>query len=260
LINIPTHTNAKLKKVLTAVNKHEELNTLWEASNIMLVDRMGYTDHGKVHVAIVSNIALKLFRMLDSANVEFSSMKYYKLSKEDAEIIVFLGAVLHDIGNSVHRQHHESTSVVLATNILPDLLKGYDARTKTIITTEVLHALICHEKGYPIKTLEAGIVRVADALDMKEGRARIPFHAGCTDIHAVSAMAVKDIKLENGMDKGTKKPILVTVTLSNSAGIFQIDSLFKEKLTGSLLEPYITIQAKIDGETEQRILKEYCLG
>jgi metal-dependent HD superfamily phosphatase/phosphodiesterase len=103
-------------------------------------------------------------------------------------------------------------------------------------------------------TLEAGIVRTADALDMAKGRSRIPFSSGSLSIHSVSAAAVESVKIESGEDK----PIRVTVELSNSAGLFQLDQLLRNKLNGSGLEEYLEIQATV-GEQEKRLLTDFSL-
>ena len=39
--------------------------------------------------------------------------------------------------------------------------------------------------------------------------------------------------------------------MSNSAGIFQIDELLKEKLRGSGLEPYVEVEASIEGRDRE---------
>ena len=53
----------------------------------------------------------------------------------------------------------------------------YDEPERTIVVAEALHAIIGHRRrGDPI-TIEAGIVRVADALDMAQGRSRVPFES-----------------------------------------------------------------------------------
>ena len=102
-------------------------------------------------------------------------------------------------------------------------------------------------------TLEAGIVRVADALDMAEGRSRIPFQAGKVNIHSVSASAIERIKIE----KGELKPVRIVILMSNSAGIFQIDELLKNKLEGSGLESYVEVEATIEGETEKKLIHKF---
>jgi metal-dependent HD superfamily phosphatase/phosphodiesterase len=135
-----------------------------------------------------------------------------------------------------------------------ELLEGiYDVPTMTILTSEILHAIISHRKGGRPLTLEAGIVRVADALDMAEGRSRIPFQAGKVNIHSVSAAAVEQIKIE----QGEEKPIRIVVRMSNSAGIFQLDELLKEKLGGSGLEPYVEVEAMIEGEAEKKLIQTF---
>ena len=44
--------------------------------------------------------------------------------------------------------------------------------------------------------------------------------------------------------------------MTNSAGIFQLDQLLKEKLHGSGLEPYVEVQAYIEGE-EKKLVQHY---
>ncbi len=106
--------------------------------------------------------------------------------------------------------------------------------------------------GRPL-TLEAGIVRVADALDMAEGRSRIPFQEGIVNIHSVSASAIEKITIE----KGDLKPIRIGVLMNNSAGIFQVDELLKNKLEGSGLEPYVEVEAAIEGDTEKKLIHKF---
>ena len=75
-----------------------------------------------------------------------------------------------------HRSGHEEMSLFVAQSKIRELLDGiYDVGTATILRAEILHAIIAHRSGGKPLTLEAGIVRVADALDMAKGRSRIPF-------------------------------------------------------------------------------------
>ncbi|MDX1494525.1 MAG: hypothetical protein R3253_10725, partial [Longimicrobiales bacterium] len=120
--------------------------------------------------------------------------------------------------------------------------------------SEILHAIISHRSGGRPLTLEAGVVRIADALDMAKGRSRIPFEAGSLSIHSVSAAAVESVAIE----PGDSHPVRITVELSNSAGLFQLDQLLREKLRGSGLEPHLEIQAKL-GEEEKRLLQDFRL-
>jgi len=254
MIRVPSRHNPKLQQVIDRVNGDDELYTLWQVANVNAVQRLGMSDHGPVHVQIVTNIALKLLRLLVEQGVQPNIVSNHNLTIEDAEVVVVLGSLLHDIGMSIQRIDHEQYSLLIARSKVKELLEGiYDVPTITILTSEILHAIISHRKGGRPLTLEAGIVRVADGLDMAEGRSRIPFQAGKVNIHSVSAASIEQIKIE----QGEGKPIRIVVRMSNSAGIFQLDELLKEKLGGSGLEPYVEVEAVIEGEAEKKLIQTF---
>jgi len=254
VIHVPTRHNPRLQQVIDRINADDELYTLWQVINVNAVQRMGYSDHGPVHVQIIANIALKLLRLLVDHGIQPSIVVDHKLTIEEAEVIVVLASLLHDLGMSIHRIDHEQYSLFLANVKVKELLDGiYDIPTRTILTSEILHAIISHRSGGQPLTLEAGVVRVADALDMAEGRSRIPFQAGKVNIHSVSAAAIEHV----GIEKGELKPIRIVVRMSNSAGIFQLDELLKEKLKGSGLEPYVEVEATIEGEAEKKLIQAF---
>ena len=256
-INVPgTGQNPKLARVIEAVNADDELYALWLAANVNAVERLGMTDHGPVHVKIVMNIADKLFRLITEKGVEPALVTNYGLTLDDAEVVVTLASLLHDVGMSIHRADHETFSLFITDRKVQELLSGiYDVATATILRSEVLHAIIAHRSGGKPLTLEAGIVRVADALDMAKGRSRIPFSAGSMSIHSVSAAAIEAVHIE----PGSTTPVRLRIELSNSAGIFQLDQLFREKLGGSGLEPYVEVEADFAGEEEKRIVEKFRL-
>jgi metal-dependent HD superfamily phosphatase/phosphodiesterase len=178
------------------------------------------------------------------------------LTTDEAEVIVVLSACLHDLGISIHRSGHEQYSLFLAERKARELLDGlYDLRERTILVAETLHAVIAHRWDVACLTAEAGVVKVADALDVTEGRSRIPFEAGKTDIHAISAMAIDHVDIR----KGTDVPIVVEIAMNNSAGIFQVDELLKRKLSNSSIAPYVQVLARIEGKTEKSILEFYSM-
>jgi len=252
-LRLPTRHNPKLQQLVTRINEHVELQTLWRVCNVNAVDRMRMTDHGPVHVRIIANIGLRLLRLLVEHGVRPSVVQNYGLQNEDAEVVVVLAALLHDVGMSIHREDHERFSLFVAAPLIKELLAGiYDVTIATVLRSEALHAIIAHRSGGRPLTLEAGIARVADALDMAKGRSRIPFQAGEHNIHSVSAAAIDDLYIEHG----ESKPIRLRVVMSNSAGIFQLDELLKEKLSGSGLEPYVEVEASIEGP-EKKLIETY---
>jgi uncharacterized protein len=252
-IHVPTRENHLLEKALALVNRDVEIKTLWRIININAIDREGLTDHGPVHFQIVANIALRLTRILLKNRVEMSISKDYALSREHAELVVLLGSLFHDLGMSINREGHEVFSLFLANNILHRLLEFLTLEERTIVTSEVLHAIISHRSGGTPQTIEAGIIRVADALDMSEGRSRIPYEEGKIDIHAVSAEAIDRVEILDGIER----PIQINIWLNNPAGIFQVDELLKKKLVGSGIEEYIVVSSYIKEGQESRLFKQF---
>ena len=255
-INVPPRANRKLRALLERVNADDQLKAWWHVSNVNAVARLEINDHSWVHIQIVANIALKLLRQLTKHGVEPSLVRDYGLERDDAEVVVLLGALLHCIGMSIHRDGHEDFSLFLAEPKIRELLQGiYDEPNLTVIAAEVLHEITSHrDYGKPL-TLEAGIIRVADALDMAKGRSRIPFEHGRVSIHSLSAAAIEDVTITDG----DTRPIKIEILMNNSSGIYQVDGLLKAKLQGSGLEPYVEVIAHIDTETEQRLVPVYRL-
>jgi metal-dependent HD superfamily phosphatase/phosphodiesterase len=255
-INVPERGNRKLRTLVERVNADPQLKGWWHVANVNAVARMEINDHSWVHIQIVANIALKLLRTLEKHGVEASVVRDYGMSQDDAEIVVMLGALLHCVGMSVHRDGHEDFSLLLAHPKIGELLDGlYEEPDRTVIGAEVLQTITSHRNDGKPLTLEAGIVRVADALDMAEGRSRIPFVHGRVSIHSLSAAAIDEVMIKDG----DERPVKIEILMNNSSGIYQVDGLLKAKLRGSGLEPYVEVIAHIDTEAEKRLVPIYRL-
>lgn len=254
--NIPARKNLKLSGLLEKIEEDAELIQLWKCANVNAVDRSGINDHGEVHIRIVANAALRILRLLIEGGVEPGVVRDHHMTSDDAEVIVVLAACLHDIGISVHRDDHEKYSLFLAYPKCRELLHGiYDDPSLTVMASEIMHAIIAHNAKERCLTIEAGALKVADALDMTEGRSRIPFEIGKINIHSVSAKAVDSVDIE----KGAERPVRLVITLANSAGIFQVDELLRHKLKNSSIDSHVEVVVKIKGETEKRLIEEYKL-
>ena len=266
--NIPYRSNVKLKQVMERIKEDKKLQTYWKCANVMAIERMGYTDHGPTHVKIVANLGLKLLRILvEKKLITPSIVKNYGMQNDDAEVVVVLGSIFHDLGMIVQRYKHEEYGALLALEFLQKCLPPtYNEEEIAIITSEVLHAIVTHDgdagSNKPphnkILTKEAGIVSIADALDMEAGRARIPFQAGKVDIHAVSALSIEKVEVEcaENVENG-QKPINIKIKMSNSAGVFQIDELLKPRIVNSGLGQFFHVIAEITGEKENRIIEKF---
>lgn len=249
-IKVPTRGNRRLEKLLEAANADPRLKSWWHVTQVN-ADRLGMSDHGWVHVQIVLNIALRLFRLLNRRGIEPAVVTDYGFRPQDAEVVIAAGCLFHDTGMAIHRTDHEAYSLFLAADRLPDLLEGaYDEPERSVIVAEALHAIIGHRRrGEPI-TVEAGIVRVADALDMAEGRSRVPFSERRPNIHSLSAASIESVKIEPGDDRAVR----IEIDMTNSAGIFQVDELLATKLRGSGVEDQIEVVAQIESEHEKRLV------
>jgi uncharacterized protein len=256
-IRVPARRNDKITTLLEKVNQDMELRTLWRCANVNSVDRMNRNDHGRVHVQIVSNVALKVLRLLMEGGVEPSVVRNYGMTNHDAEVIVVLAALLHDVGIAVHREEHERHSLFVAAPKAKELLAEIydDVEQRTIIWSEVMHAIISHNRDVECLTIEAGVVKVADALDMSKGRSRIPFENGKVNIHSLSAASIEKVTLE----KGEERPVRIGVDMSNSAGIFHLDELLKGKLRTSGLGAYLEVIGVVKSEEEKRLVQVFRL-
>ena len=255
-LRVPARGNRKLRRVLEKVAADSQIKAWWHVANMNAVVRLEINDHSWVHVQIVANIALKLLRQLTRHGVEPSLVRDYRLTVNESEIVVVLASLLHDIGMSVHRRDHEDWSLFLAEPKLRELLADvYDEPDRTVLVSEVLQAITSHRADGEPLTLEAGILRVADALDMAKGRSRIPFERGSVSIHSLSAAAIDEVRIGDGQ----ARPVMVEIVMNNSSGIYQVDGLLKAKLRGSGLEPYVEVVARIDTAAEKRLVPVYHL-
>jgi metal-dependent HD superfamily phosphatase/phosphodiesterase len=255
-IRLPERGNRDLRRVLERANADRQLKAWWHVSNVNAAVRLEINDHSWVHIQIVANIALKLLRELTKHGVEPSVVRDYGMRNEDAELVVVLSALTHCIGMSVHRRGHEDWSLFLAEPKLHELLEGiYEEPDRTVIVSEILQAITSHRADGEPLSLEAGILRVADALDMAEGRSRIPFEKGRVSMHSLSAAAIDAVVIGDG----ETKPVRIEIAMNNSSGLFQVDGLLKAKLRGSGLEPHVEVIAHIDTADEKRLVPEYRL-
>ena len=232
----------RVNEVLPRLQSDPEITTYLEAQNVNAVARKGYNDHGTKHIEIVRNRALCLYDILKGGDVTFNGASQQGLDEADEAVIVALAATLHDIGHVVHRDEHAYYSIPLAADLLDRFLPEigfYDAGEAVRMKGEVLHAILCHHTAEDPLTTEAGVIRVADALDMERGRSRIPYEEGGRGINTLSSQAIENVSIQPG--DGT--PVLVEITMINAAGVYQVDNLLKAKLDGSGLEDNVRIVA-----------------
>ena len=242
-----------LSKAYNVLMGDAEVRALLHMSNIMAVHRLRFNDHGPVHAEIVAGAALEIFDRLVGHGYQPTSIRDGTApSLDHARIIVMYSAILHDIGNAVHRDMHERVGALLAKDIVDRALSKIvgDVETRVYMRQEILHAI--HSTAYDVDCLsmEAGVVKVADGLDMAEGRARIPYRLGKLDMHAVSALSIKRVEIGGGMER----PVAVTVYMTDMAGLFQVERVLMPKLMRSgVVKDLFEIYISVAGERPLRV-------
>lgn len=233
--------DAFVAKVVEELEVDEEVRALLEMSNVNAVKRLGYNDHGIVHAKIVAGASMELLHLLMARGVQLSSIAHGTAkSVEEVKLILLLASYLHDIGNSVHRELHEAVGSVLAKDIVDRILVKFlpqSLRQRVLVRQEVLSAIYSTAMNVRALTVEASIVKLADGLDMSEGRARLPYKMGKVDMHSLSALNVKRVELA----PGDGVPVVVSVYMNDMAGFFQVERVLLPKLEGGLLKDLVRI-------------------
>jgi metal-dependent HD superfamily phosphatase/phosphodiesterase len=236
-LGIDASPPSRTAQVVQILESDIEVQTLWYMAN-RTSRRAAVNDHGPVHVRTAMHHGDTLLRLLMDAGVQPNCILDHGMTEDDARVVVLLGLALHDIGMSVHRDRHELLSVPLALDWLRRKLPPiYGEPQLTVIISEAAHAILAHNVNERCLTLEAGIVKVADALDMTKGRSRKAISAGKIDIHSISAAAVEAVRVTRGVNK----PIRVEVDINNPAAVFHLNEVFGQKLAHSSIRDYVEV-------------------
>ena len=235
----------------------EELQEMQEYANNVSIRRLGYNDHGPVHMRQVIGNAIKMLNILHEFEIKTSLEQEEMGTFEDSMCAVILAGMMHDLGMSIGRQGHEKMSAMLAQPIIERALMHLfpnDLHRRVIIRAVATEAIIGHMSTKKIHSIEAGIILIADGCDMTKGRARIPMQLNTTprvgDIHKYSASAITRVKIYHGENK----PIKIDVEMATEVGFFQVEEVLLTKVEASTVKPYIELYAGVTGEERKQYL------
>jgi hypothetical protein len=252
-----TQPFARTSAIYELLIRDARMTAHWGMSNYLTVGRLNYNDHGPIHARVTGAYAMQLTRYLLSAGVPMDVIRSGTGDADDALLVALAGVMMHDVGNSLHRTGHEAMGVIMAQPILLEWLPSLypDIEQRTLIMNFILSAIQCHDINPPPLYMEGAIVAVADGCDMTKGRARMPFDLGKLDIHAVSALAIEDVRIKPLQGD---VPVEIEVMMSNSAGIFQVEETLVRKINATPLKPHVRVSicsANPDEAFEKRIVK-----
>ncbi|MCL2720153.1 MAG: HD domain-containing protein [Treponema sp.] len=235
----------------------KEIQSLQEYANTVSIVRLGFNDHGPVHMRTVTKTAVIMMDLLRKAGIKTTLETDGCGDFEDSLLAVIFSAMLHDIGMSIGRQNHESHSMILAYPIIDKILDQIfhdNFKKKLIIRSVALEGIAGHMGTLSLTTLEAGIIQVADGCDMTKGRARIPIAMGHSPrvghIHQYSANSIEKVKVVSG----SEKPIRIDINMSSETGLFQVEEVLMHKISASTAKQYIELYANVRDEETRRYL------
>ena len=227
-----------------------EIHYLQDYANTVSIKRLGYNDHGPVHMRKVLINALIMSDLLHRRGIKLNLEEEEVGTREDSTIALIVAALLHDIGMGVGRERHEHTGAYLALPVIDRILAAVyknELEKRVIIRAMVVEGIVGHMATQKIHSREAGLILIADGLDMEKGRARIPMlittESRVGDIHKYSAAAIERVRIA----AGEKQPIRITIDMSAEVGFFQIEEVLFTKVNSSPIKPYIELFARVEG-------------
>lgn len=228
-----------------------EVQALQDYANIVSIKRLGYNDHGPVHMRQAALNAMIMLELLDKAGVMLNMERENCGTVEDSKVAVLIASLLHDIGMTVSREKHEFMSITLALPIIDRILEVIykkEPELKYIVRSLAIEGIFGHMASQTIHSLEAGLVLIGDGCDMQKGRARIPQLLAdkpkVGDIHKYSSMAIQKVTFS----PGTERPIRIRIDMNQSVGFFQVEEVLYPKIFISPVKQYIELLAGIEGE------------
>lgn len=246
-------------KVIQLLINDEEIQAVQDYANAVSIVRLGFNDHGPVHMRTVCKNSLKMLKILHTRQIRTSLESEGNGIFADSVCAVVLASFLHDYGMSVARQDHELYSGILAlpkiNEILEELLPGNEnLKRKVTIRSLAMEGILGHMGTRRIHSIEAGLILIADGCDMTKGRARIPMEMNSKpsvgDIHKYSANSIESVKIFNGEEK----PIRIEVKMSADVGFFQIEEVLLQKINCSPAKPLVELYAGVEGEAMKKYL------
>jgi len=229
----------------------QELQLMQEYANNVSIKRLGYNDHGPVHMRQVAGNAIKMLNILQQSGIKTSLEMEEIGTFEDSMCAVIIAGLMHDLGMMIGRQGHEDMSALLAQPIIARALNHIfpnDLTRRVVIKSMATEAIVGHMASRKIHSIEAGVILIADGCDMTKGRARIPMSINTTprvgDIHKYSANAITRI----GIHHGERRPIRIDIEMTGDVGFFQIEEVLLTKIDSSPAKKFVELYAGVTGE------------
>jgi metal-dependent HD superfamily phosphatase/phosphodiesterase len=249
-------SKSEAHKLAVALIADEQIQDIQDYANNVSIKRLGFNDHGPVHMRQVALNSIVMLDLLRQAGIRTCLEAEEQGSYDDSACAILLGSFLHDIGMSIGRQDHELYSSLMARPIIERLLEALEIsnKRKAVISCMSTECIVGHMATRRIHSIEAGLILIADGCDMTKGRSRIPISMNTApqsgDIHKFSAASIEGVDISKGKDH----PIRISVKMDSELGLFQIEEVLLPKISMSPSKEYVEVVAKIKDKDERRYL------
>ncbi len=246
-------------KIIRFLIDDAEIQAVQDYANTVSIMRLGFNDHGPVHMRTVCRNSLKMLKILYSKGIKTSLETEGAGTFSDSVCAVILASFFHDFGMTIARQDHELYSGILALPVINKILEKFlpekkDLKRLITIRSVAMEGIVGHMGTRKIHSIEAGLILIADGCDMKKGRARIPMEISTKpsvgDIHKYSANSIESVKISSG----NEKPVKIEVLMSADVGFFQIEEVLLQKINSSPAKPFVELYAGVEGEELKKYL------
>ncbi len=256
IVNHQTEGDYLPLSVWQLLKNNAEINAIQTYANIVSITRLGFNDHGPVHMKTACKNALKMLSLLHERAIPTSLEKEKAGTFADSVTAVMMAAVMHDAGMTIGRKDHELYSVIITQPIIETLLRKVMPGDEHILRRTILRSvaeecIVGHMGTHPIHSIEAGILLIADGCDMTKGRARIPLEIASKpaegDIHKYSANAIEKVHIAQGKDQ----PLKIEIEMISELGLFQVEEVLIPKIQSSPAKHLVELYAKIGDEVKR---------
>lgn len=246
-------------RVLLELLNDKEIQAIQDYANKVSIARLGFNDHGPVHMRTVCYNAMKMLKILHAAHIPTSLQTEQTGTFDDSVTAVMIASFVHDLGMTLGRQDHELYSGIMSYSIITRILEHVlplpeELNRRVTIRSMAMEGIIGHMGTHRIHSIEAGLILIADGCDMTKGRARIPIEirtqprAG--DIHKYSANSIDRVTIQPGKER----PIRIQVDMSAEVGLFQVEEVLLPKINSSPAQHLVEVCASVCNGEEKRYL------
>jgi metal-dependent HD superfamily phosphatase/phosphodiesterase len=242
----------QLPQIFDSILKDPRILSYYRLGDFMATYEYKTTPHDLNHAKRAAYYALSIYDHLHSRKIKSDIVKAKIVDLKEAEAIVLMAAMMHDIGNTVDREKHPTYSVFLAEPVISDLLGEYFPERKAVMYPMVLHAINAHSsRGIPPETLEANCVALGDRCDVSHKRIR-------EDYHVKRFKSLVDETIENIDINSKVTPLTIDVYMDDPLAIFRVERIIKEINTRCfMVKKYATVRGFLKEKGKMKLFEKW---